>query len=67
VLGLASSITRGTFRGWCLKITPEGKAIPVWRLQSRGVGPNAEGVMFCVESGSVERGLFAEASRREDS
>jgi hypothetical protein len=53
VLGLTESYhSRQLFRGWCLKITPEGKAIPVCSgLRSpAGVGPNADGVMFCVES-----------------
>ena len=53
VLGLSESYhSRQLFRGWCLKITPEGKTIPVCSgLRSpAGVGPNADGVMFCVES-----------------
>ena len=53
VLGLTGSYhSRQLFRGWCLKIAPDGKAIPVCSgLRSpAGVGPNAEGVMFCVES-----------------
>ena len=53
VLGLTGSYhSRQLFRGWCLKITPEGEAIPVCSgLRSpAGVGPNAQGVMFCVES-----------------
>ena len=52
-LGLTGSYhSRQLFRGWCLKITPEGKTIPVCSgLRSPGgVGPNAQGVMFCVES-----------------
>ncbi len=40
------------FRGWCLKITPDGKTIPVCSgLRSPGgVGPNEHGVMFYAES-----------------
>ena len=40
------------FRGWCLKITPEGKAIPICSgIRSPcGVGPNEHGVMFYAES-----------------
>ncbi len=52
-LGLTGSYhSRQLFRGWCLKITPDGTTIPVCSgLRSPGgVGPNAEGVMFCVES-----------------
>jgi hypothetical protein len=52
-LGLTSSYhSRQLFRGWCLKVTPDGKTIPVCSgLRSPGgVGPNADGVMFCTES-----------------
>lgn len=52
-LGLTGSYhSRQLFRGWCLKITPDGKTIPICSgLRSpAGVGPNHEGVMFCVES-----------------
>ena len=52
-LGLTGSYhSRQLFRGWCLKITPEGETIPICSgLRSPGgVGPNADGVMFCVES-----------------
>lgn len=52
-LGLTGSYySRQLFRGWCLKITPDGKAIPICSgLRSpAGVGPNHKGVMFCVES-----------------
>lgn len=40
------------FRGWALKVTPEGKTIPIASgIRSPcGVGPNAEGVMFYAES-----------------
>ncbi len=40
------------FRGWCLKISPDGKATPVCSgLRSPGgVGPNEHGVMFYAES-----------------
>lgn len=40
------------FRGWCLKITPEGEAIPICSgIRSPcGIGPNEHGVMFYAES-----------------
>ncbi len=40
------------FRGWCLKITPEGKTIPICSgiRSPSGVGPNEHGVMFYAES-----------------
>lgn len=40
------------FRGWCLKVTPEGKTIPVCSgIRSPcGIGPNEHGVMFYAES-----------------
>lgn len=40
------------FRGWCLKITPEGEAIPICSgIRSPcGIGPNEDGVMFYAES-----------------
>ena len=40
------------FRGWCVKVTPEGETIPVCSgLRSPGgVGPNEHGVMFYTES-----------------
>ena len=40
------------FRGWCVKVTPEGETIPVCSgLRSPGgVGPNEQGVMFYAES-----------------
>ena len=40
------------FRGWCLKITPEGKTIPVCSgIRSPcGIGPNEHDVMFYAES-----------------
>ena len=52
-LGLSSSYhSNNLFRGWMVKVTPEGKMIPVCSgLRSpAGVGPNAEGTMFVVES-----------------
>lgn len=52
-LGLTGSYhSRQLFRGWCLKITPDGQTIPICSgLRSpAGVGPNHQGVMFCVES-----------------
>lgn len=41
-----------TFRGWSLKITPDGQTIPIASgIRSPcGVGANAEGVMFYAES-----------------
>ncbi len=53
VLGLSSSYeSHNIFRGWAVKVTPDGKMIPVCSgLRSpAGVGPNAEGVMFAIES-----------------
>jgi hypothetical protein len=40
------------FRGWCLKITPDGRTIPVCSgiRSPGGVGPNEHGVMFYAES-----------------
>ncbi len=40
------------FRGWCLKVTPDGKTVPVCSgLRSPcGIGPNEHGVMFYAES-----------------
>ena len=40
------------FRGWCLKITPDGKTIPICSgIRSPcGIGPNEHGVMFYAES-----------------
>lgn len=40
------------FRGWCLKITPDGKTVPVCSgIRSPcGIGPNEHGVMFYAES-----------------
>lgn len=52
-LGLSGSYhSNNLFRGWALKVTPAGKLIPVCSgLRSpAGVGPNAEGAMFVIES-----------------
>jgi hypothetical protein len=52
-LGLSRSYeSHNLFRGWALKVTPEGKTIPVCSgLRSPGgVGANAQGQMFAVES-----------------
>jgi len=52
-LGLSGSYhSNNLFRGWAVKVTPEGKMIPICSgLRSPGgVGPNAEGAMFCIES-----------------
>lgn len=40
------------FRGWCVKVTPEGETIPVCSgiRSPGGVGPNEHGVMFYAES-----------------
>ena len=40
------------FRGWCLKITPDGKTIPICSgIRSPcGIGQNEHGVMFYAES-----------------
>lgn len=40
------------YRGWCLKITPDGKTVPVCSgIRSPcGIGPNEHGVMFYAES-----------------
>ncbi len=44
--------SKAPFRGWCLKVTPEGKTIPVCSgIRSPcGIGPNEHGVMFYAES-----------------
>ena len=52
-LGLSGSYhSNNLFRGWAVKVTAEGKMIPICSgLRSPGgVGPNAEGAMFCIES-----------------
>jgi hypothetical protein len=52
-LGLSSSYySHNLFRGWAVKVTPAGKMIPVCSgLRSPGgVGANAEGAMFAIES-----------------
>jgi hypothetical protein len=52
-LGLSSSYhSHNIFRGWAVKVTPAGKMIPVCSgLRSPGgVGANAEGAMFAIES-----------------
>lgn len=52
-LGLSGSYeSNNLFRGWAVKVTPEGKMIPVCSgLRSPGgVGANAEGAMFVIES-----------------
>ena len=44
--------SKAPFRGWCLKITPSGKTIPICSgIRSPcGIGPNEHGVMFYAES-----------------
>ncbi|MCE9518844.1 MAG: hypothetical protein K8R87_04680 [Verrucomicrobia bacterium] len=52
-LGLSSSYeSHNLFRGWAVKVTPDGKMIPVCSgLRSpAGVGANAQGAMFAIES-----------------
>lgn len=52
-LGLSSSYkSHNLYRGWAVKVTPDGKMIPVCSgLRSPGgVGANAEGAMFAIES-----------------
>ncbi len=52
-LGLSASYhSRNIFRGWAVKVTPDGKMIPVCSgLRSPGgVAANAEGAMFTIES-----------------
>ena len=52
-LGLSSSYySNNLFRGWAVKVTPEGRMIPVCSgLRSPGgVNANAQGVMFAIES-----------------
>ncbi|MEM7012398.1 MAG: hypothetical protein AAF585_13045 [Verrucomicrobiota bacterium] len=52
-LGLSGSYhSNNLFRGWAVKVTPDGEMIPICSgLRSPGgVGVNAEGVMFCIES-----------------
>ncbi len=52
-LGLSSSYeSHNLFRGWAVKVTPDGKMIPVCSgLRSpAGVSANAEGAMFAIES-----------------
>ena len=52
-LGLSGSYKSNNFlRGWAVKVTPDGRTIPVCSgLRSPGgVGPNAEGAMFVFES-----------------
>lgn len=53
VLGLSGSYhSHNLFRGWAVKVTPDGRMLPVCSgLRSpAGVAANAEGVMFCIES-----------------
>jgi len=52
-LGLSSSYeSHNLFRGWAVKVTPQGRMIPVCSgLRSPGgVAANAEGAMFVIES-----------------
>ena len=52
-LGLSGSYhSNNLFRGWAVKVTPDGRMIPICSgLRSPGgVAANAEGAMFCIES-----------------
>ena len=52
-LGLSNSYhSRALFRGWAMKITPDGKTIPIASgLRSPGgIGPNEHGALFYIES-----------------
>lgn len=52
-LGLSYSYySRALFRGWIMKVTPDGKTIPIASgLRSPGgIGPNEHGAMFYIES-----------------
>ena len=52
-LGLSGSYeSHNLFRGWAVRVTPDGKMIPVCSgLRSPGgVGTNSQGVMFAIES-----------------
>jgi hypothetical protein len=52
-LGLSGSYeSHNLFRGWAVKVAPDGKMTPVCSgLRSPGgVGPNAQGAMFVIES-----------------
>ncbi len=52
-LGLSGSYeSHNLYRGWAVKVTPQGKMIPVCSgLRSPGgVGANAQGAMFAIES-----------------
>lgn len=52
-LGLSNSYhSRALFRGWSMKITPDGKTIPIASgLRSPGgIGPNEHGALFYIES-----------------
>jgi hypothetical protein len=52
-LGLSNSYhSRALFRGWAMKVTPEGRTIPIASgLRSPGgIGPNEHGALFYIES-----------------
>ena len=52
-LGLSASYhSRALFRGWVMKVTPDGKSIPIASgLRSPGgIGPNEHGQLFYIES-----------------
>jgi hypothetical protein len=53
VLCLTGSFTSDSkFRGWCVRVTPEGKMIPTCSgvRSPGGIGPNAEGDMFYTDN-----------------
>lgn len=62
VLCLTGSFTsESTFRGWCLRITPEGKAIPTCSgiRSPGGIGMNASGDMFYTDNQGPWNGACA--------
>jgi hypothetical protein len=52
-LGLSASYhSRALFRGWVMRVTPEGESLPIASgLRSpAGIGPNEHGALFVIES-----------------
>ncbi|HLY74985.1 MAG TPA: hypothetical protein VKU80_12770 [Planctomycetota bacterium] len=49
------------FRGWCVRITPEGKMIPTCSgiRSPGGIGMNADGEMFCCDNHGAWNGASA--------
>ena len=65
-LGLSSSYeSHNLFRGWAVKVTRDGKMIPLASgLRSPGgVGANAQGVMFAIESQGPWNGCCSQIGR----